>query len=78
MSTSENIIASVFFCSIVASSATGVITTTMSEKITPQEFEKAIELCSNNHGVNYIELDLYNNDVYCSNGALFEIPVQEG
>lgn len=36
------------------------------------DIEKAQEQCSNNGGLMGIELDTYNIDVYCRNGAVYE------
>ncbi|UPW35933.1 hypothetical protein QE320_gp121 [Pseudomonas phage EM] len=55
--------------------ALGVLTAVMwiDVNVTPAEADRAAEVCIDNGGVKYFNIDVSNSVVYCNNGAIFKL-----
>ena len=66
----EDLLISMAFCLVLATSGFGTMFILFDENVQPEVFYRAIEVCGD-RGLERLELDVGNVDVYCKDGSVY-------
>lgn len=69
----QGLIDAIFIIIFVVIFSIGTVNMVFPEKVKPELWNKAEELCKNNEGILYLEYDVLYSDAKCNNGAEFQV-----